>query len=146
MNDWRSRLEAIVRNKTEVRRVSKVSPDEARRRIDEFLHNIVLPAFKELEREFNQRGYHVVIYDREDRDEASICVLENETEEFVYTIRCRAYYKGTIAFPNLGEERKSQVFKAEVLVGKGTQRTHELHKFTREGIIHDFLDEYEKWV
>ncbi|MCF7889281.1 MAG: BCCT family transporter, partial [Victivallales bacterium] len=148
--DWRSRLKRLEKkhDREYLRDVMEQSSAENAGRVDkelqEFISKVVKPAFSEIEQE-------LVKYDRKvkisiSHHQASIIVMKNNIEELYYGIRGRAYHKFSYSFPSFKATDVEVAAYAQVVLRGGSRKLHELKKFTKKGIIHDFLNEYEKWA
>ncbi|WET07728.1 BCCT family transporter [Lentisphaerota bacterium ZTH] len=113
-------------------------------KLEDFIQNIVKPAFEEIESE-------ILKYDRSVKlsistHQASIIVLKDDIEELYYGIRGKIYHKYGYTFPAFNPTDVKMECFAQVILRSGPKKVHELKRFTPEHIIHDFLNEYEKWA
>lgn len=142
MADWRLRLKEMLSRTARPQRGLGV--EEARRAIEEFIENTVLPAFEELRVELESLGREVDI--ERGQHHAGLTVLREGKEEFSFAVRGRAYHKLSFAFPEMGKDNEPRICKAEVVLSGGRTHGHEVHTYSKEAIIQEFLDEYGKWM
>jgi choline/glycine/proline betaine transport protein len=117
---------------------------EADSKLKDFIANIVEPAFIEIKEE-------LVKYDRTikinvSEHQASIIVSKGNIEELFYGIRGKVYHRFDYTFPSFDLTDKAVRCYGQVLLRSGGKKVYELKKFTRKSIIHDFLNEYDKWA
>jgi len=146
MPEWKNRLHSIMQKQGGEEGPENEQARQTRQRIDAYLRDVVVPAFQKIKHELYKYDRRAVIDDSGDKDEVSILVYKNGQEEFVYTVRCRAYYKRKFGFPVLkDDEEQPQTLQVEVTLRSGSQRKKDMDHFSEEAIIDDFLHEYEKW-
>lgn len=143
MKDWRSQLNEILQRRTKPAAPPR-DVEAARRQLEQFIDETVMPAFEELKSELEKNEREVKIERR--RYHATITVFRNGKEEFSYAIRGRAYHKMALAFPELSRQREPTIARAEVVLRSGAHHDREITKFTKEQVIADFLDAYAKWM
>jgi choline/glycine/proline betaine transport protein len=117
---------------------------EADKKLREFITEVVKPAFIEIEKE-------IIKYDRTVRintseHQASLIVSKGDIEEIFYGIRGKVYHQFDYTFPSFNLTDTAVRCYGQVLLRSGSKKVYELKKFTRKSIIHDFLNEYEKWA
>jgi hypothetical protein len=105
---------------------------------------VAKPAFIEIEKEVVKYGRTVKINTSE--HQASIIVSKGNIEELFYGIRGKAYHSFDYTFPSFDLTDTAVRCYGQVLLRSGGKKVYELKKFTRKSIIHDFLNEYEKWA
>lgn len=141
---WRSRLRSILQQSSETAgRRPNVDVDRIRSQVNQFLDEIVIPAFKEIREELVQHNREVSI-DKQPY-QAVLTVRKDGKEEFSYAVRGRAYHKLSFAFPQFDDRDEPRLLRAEVLLPSGPRPEHKTNEFTKDGIIQDFLAEYAKW-
>ncbi|WP_416398850.1 BCCT family transporter [Allohahella sp. A8] len=131
---WRRRLRNLVR-----------FPDE--QQVDQFLGEVVLPACEAVSEELGAEGY--VIRVQRGEDQRVRLEIDHQGEaEFVYEVRPRPYLKPN--FTATGGESpaidgEQSYYRAEVYLKEGGQN-YDLMGWTRDEIIGDILDQYEKYL
>lgn len=142
--DWRSALRDLVSQKKPAQPPQQEAVEDTRKEVADLIENVVLPAFQELKAELENLDRTVEIDRRQ--YQASLTVHYHGREEFSYAIRGHVYHKMSFAFPEIVEGKTKRISKAEVVLRGGPRSGYEVHKFTKEGIIRDFLKEYKKWM
>jgi hypothetical protein len=104
----------------------------------------VKPAFLDIEQELKK--YDRVIQINLAEHQASIIVKKGNVEELFYGIRGTVFHRLGYNFPNFNVTDTTAKCYAQVLLRSGAKKVYVLKKFTRKNIIHDFLNEYEKWA
>ena len=117
---------------------------EADKKLRDFITDVVKPAFIEIEEEVIKYGRTVKINISE--HQASIIVSKGNIEELFYGIRGKVYHSFDYTFPSFDLTDTAVRCYGQVLLRSGGKKVYELKKFTRKSIIHDFLNEYEKWA
>jgi choline/glycine/proline betaine transport protein len=117
---------------------------EADKKLRTFITDVAKPAFIEIEKEVVKYGRTVKINTSE--HQASIIVSKGNIEELFYGIRGKAYHSFDYTFPSFDLTDTAVRCYGQVLLRSGGKKVYELKKFTRKSIIHDFLNEYEKWA
>ncbi|MFP4655528.1 MAG: hypothetical protein ACLFMM_07660 [Methanohalobium sp.] len=153
MEEWKSRLKKILEGtEDKSKKVAEHSTSSAdtRYHIIGFIENAVVPAFRVIKKELEDKGREVVIDSPDELEKkssitVSITIYNNNEEEFFYSIRGRPYQKMSFAFPYHTEE-EPKYCKAEVVLRSGVQQSIDIEKYSKEDIIHNFLDEYSKWA
>ncbi len=148
MGTWKSKLQNLVTSKQ--RRIQKKeeegdkSKEERRKRLDHFFDSIVLPAFRELEREL--RGSHPHVQARIDREpyQVTLSVYHDDEREFYYTIREVRHHGKTFAFPQIVRPDEPKDWRVQVVLPGKERKIRNPKEFTKEGLIDDFLSNYEK--
>lgn len=143
--DWREELREVMESQpARVPEFQREQIDVARTEVEQFIIETVVPAYEELEAELRNYGRDVEIDKR--KYQASIHVFKGGKEEFSYGIRGHVYHTMSFAFPEFGGKNEPRITKAEIMPKHGGKREYELAKFTRDGIIRDFLEEYSDWA
>ncbi|MCP3965370.1 MAG: BCCT family transporter [Lentisphaerae bacterium] len=117
---------------------------KANQRLKAFINDVVKPAFIDIEKELVKYSRTVKISISE--HQASVIVMKSDIEELYYGIRGKAYHKLGYTFPAFDPTDSEVKCYAQVMLRSGGKKIHELKKFTKDNIIHDFLNEYEKWA
>lgn len=129
-SDWQRRL----RNLTEFPR---------RPHVVRFIAEVVRPACEAVAEEIRTQGYDAVVSEGEDR-RIRIEITHEGEPDFIYEVRPRAY-----ALPSFvpgtedDEPGERKYFRAEVHLKEGGQ-DYDVMGWSREGVIGDILDQYEK--
>ena len=80
-------------------------------------------------------------------DRATLIVGHAEETDFLYGVRIRGYARPSITMRQLEHSKRhadsDQYFRADVFLSEGGQ-DYDLMGFTREQVISDVLDQYEK--
>ncbi|MCF7791396.1 MAG: BCCT family transporter [Victivallales bacterium] len=148
--NWEKRLERLKSRRqqdyltSQPDTIPKEKLNEADKKLKEFIFNTVKPAFISIEKE-------LIKYDRKIRmsispHQASIIVFNNGIEELYYGIRGKAYHRFNYSFPSFNPKDVRLECFAQVVVRSGSRTPYQISKFNKRNIIHDFLNEYEKWA
>jgi len=138
------RLDALMQRVAQTRH-SEPTVEKAEREINRFIRETVLAAFEEIREHLRQYGREAEI-EHSDQD-ASLVVMYGGQEEFAYGIYGHVYQPPEFAFAHVqGRGRRPPVEKAEAVLRTGGSREYEIHEWTREGILNDFLDSYATWM
>jgi choline/glycine/proline betaine transport protein len=140
---WQEQLQAIV-GRQPVTQEEEQAVAAARQSMRQFVDETVMPAFRSLRRELQKVGREAAIETH--RYHAVLIVARDGKQEFRYAVRTRAYRPAHVAFPELEGEDTPRILRAEIVTGGGAHRDYPLEQFSRDGIIHDFLHEYAKWM
>ena len=149
-DNWTSRLRRLKKEhyKDYFSERLDIDSDKKLKKIDKkmsaFIKNIVAPAFEKIAIELAKYNRDVKV--SISHYQASIIVKKGNYEEVYYGIRAKAYQKFGYTFPSFSPTETEMKFYAEILTRSGTKATHPIVEFTEDGIIHDFLNEYEKWA
>ena len=157
MSNWKQRLMEIF-NKDEYVEEEK-TPQEmnikfVEMNMKEFFKSVVIPTYNDLKKEIEEHGRTVVV-DIDDTGlySASLTVFspsetkpEEQTEEFYFEIRGRAYKKGGFAFPEHADENQPRTSRIEVLLRNGSIEEYDINEVSKEDILECFINEYAKWM
>ncbi|MDD4242139.1 MAG: choline BCCT transporter BetT [Smithellaceae bacterium] len=128
---WQQRLQSILRHpvKTEVL---------------DFINNTVRPALDEVAEEFRRRNMEVEVKSGPD-GRVWLEVLHGEELDFYYSVRPRTYTPPAFAMRDTRKRRGEELkfYRAEVYLSEGGQ-DYDLMGWTKEQIITDVIDHYEK--
>ena len=106
---------------------------------------MVTPAFNAVAEELRSHGLEVEVKEGDDR--ATLIVSHGQETDFLYGARVRGYARPSITLRQLEHSKRhadtDQYFRAEVFLREGGQ-DYDLMGFTREQVISDVLDQYEK--
>lgn len=146
MNNWKRRLQELVTKKQEGggEQGGRESKEQRRRRLDSFFNQTVLPAFREIERQIE--GSHPDVQARIDREpyQVTLSVYRKDRREFYYTIREVRQHPKTFAFPQIVRRGESKDWRVQVVLPDKERKIRNPEEFTGEGLIDDFLTEYEQ--
>ena len=149
-DDWKKRLLRLKKKhyKDYFSERMDIDNETKIKKIDEklvaFIKIVVAPAFEQIAEELTK-------YDRQVKvsvagHQASIIVQKDNNEELYYGIRAKAYRKFGYTFPSFDPTDTEMKYYGQIILRSGSKATHEIKNFTTNGIIHDFLNEYEKWA
>ena len=140
MNDWRKDLKSFF-GKTEE---TKLREDKTE--MTNFITNIAIPAFRELEAELARFGRYVNI--RETVNTASITVFAQAgDEELMYRIQSRMFPNGVLPYAEIRfRERKGLRFLSIESMFRSGSQNYSLADITTDEIIKNFLEHYMKRV
>ena len=129
---WKSRLKNMVNF-------------PIRARVLEFLETTVKPALETVAAELETYGLKVDI--RHEDDRAYLEVSHSGEIDFIYGVRVRGYTRPSLTIRQLDHSRKhadkDTYYRAEVFLEEGGQ-DYDLMGYTKEQVIADVLDQYEK--
>jgi len=129
---WKSRLRGMV-------------SFPGRARVEAFLRDVATPALNAVADELRGHGLEVEVKEADDR--ATLIVGHAEETDFLYGVRIRGYARPSITMRQLEHSKRhadsDQYFRADVFLSEGGQ-DYDLMGFTREQVISDVLDQYEK--
>ncbi len=129
---WKSRLKNMVNF-------------PIRARVLEFLETTVKPALETVAAELETYGLKVDI--RHEDDRAYLEVSHSGEIDFIYGVRVRGYTRPSLTIRQLDHSRKhadkDTYYRAEVFLEEGGQ-DYDLMGYTKDQVIADVLDQYEK--
>ncbi len=116
-----------------------------RARVLAFLRDVATPALNAVADELRGHGLDVEVTEGDDR--ATLVVRHGEETDFLYGVRIRGYARPSITMRQLEHSKRQpesdQYFRADVFLSEGGQ-DYDLMGFSREQVISDVLDQYEK--
>ncbi|MFC0269548.1 BCCT family transporter [Kushneria aurantia] len=128
---WQNRLQTLVS-----------SP--RRQQVNNFLHETVAPALKEVSEEFKKQQLDTRITEEDDR--CYLRVGHGDEIDFVYGIRVRPYAAPSFTLNsvrrNTSNDKRSH-YRAEVFLREGGQQ-YNVMGYAKQQVIGDVLDQYEK--
>ncbi|ASK33728.1 choline transporter [Alcanivorax sp. N3-2A] len=129
---WKARLRGMVNFPT-------------RAKVLTFLNEVATPALNAVADELRGHGLEVDV--REGDDRATLVVSHGQEIDFSYGVRVRGYARPSITMRQLDHSKRQaerdQYFRADVFLSEGGQ-DYDLMGYTREQVISDVLDQYEK--
>tara|TARA_R100001039_G_C1830920_1_gene94953 strand:+ start:1 stop:1248 length:1248 start_codon:yes stop_codon:yes gene_type:complete len=126
------------------KRVQTLVETPRQKNVEQYLINTVTPALADVAKEFEAQGLDTRVNDEEDR--SYLQVSHGEEVDFVYGVRVREYAAPAFALRNVKRKGTSDVerhYRAEVFLREGGQ-TYDVMGYTKEQVIGDVLDQYEK--
>uniref|UniRef100_UPI0025B87591 BCCT family transporter n=1 Tax=Desulfonatronospira sp. TaxID=1962951 RepID=UPI0025B87591 len=129
---WKKRLKTLVYQPT-------------KKEVLNFIQQTVRPAMDEVAQEMENRGITTHIEEGED-GRVWLEVLHGEEMDFFYSVRPREYEPPAFTLRATSVDRPGQnrkYYRAEVHLREGGQ-DYDLMNWTREQVITDILDQYEK--
>ena len=125
------------------RRLRNLMMFPRRSHVTRFIAEVVRPACEDVAVEMRKQGYGVTVSEGEDRRIRIEIVHEGEPD-FIYEVRPRAYAMPSFV-PGSDEDEPGErkYFRAEVHLKEGGQ-DYDVMGWSREGVIGDILDQYEK--
>lgn len=140
--DWRAALRDLMTSADGRRGSPAADPHASAAQVQAFLEHSVLPAFRDLKGELAHYGREAVI--RRRGPQASISVLHEGAQEFLYAVRCHVYLRMRFAFPGHAGDGEPRHYTVEVFRRSGRRRSRALADPSRAGIIRDFLEQYAR--
>lgn len=129
------------------RRIRNIAYYPKRSMVRRFMEEVVLSAMRMVGEELEKQNTRVVIEDIDD-SRLHLEVDFGEEVNFIYEVRLRPYGRPSFSLMELGEEdttEEQKYYRAEVYLKEGGQ-DYDLMGWSREQIIHDILDQYEKHI
>ena len=123
------------------RRVQNLTKYPRRADVERFLSETVAPACASVAEELRKQGYSVELTEGEDHRNG-LQITHEGAPDFIYQVRQRGYpMPSFVATESDGDE--PTYFRAEVHLNEGGQN-YDVMGWSREGVIGDILDQYEK--
>ncbi|HZJ93783.1 MAG TPA: choline BCCT transporter BetT [Thiopseudomonas sp.] len=121
-----------------------------RSHVNRFIDETVLPAFEQVAEEIRKQGYTAEVEILNDK-RCQLEVQHNAEVNFVYKVEPSAYIRPDFMTPDetgdegeeVEEREKRKYFRAEVHLLEGGQ-DYDIMGWSREEVIEDILDQYEK--
>lgn len=110
------------------------------KQIESFIESSVRESFEGVSNEFKKQGLEVQIKERDDG--VSLHVHHGEEVDFLYRVAIREFEPPSFTLSG-GKQENKLYYRAEVLLKEGGQN-YDIMGFTKEQIIADILDQYEK--
>ncbi len=128
-NAWQGRLRNMV-----------MLPRRAH--VQRFITETVQPACEAVAEEMRKQGFGVELKAKE--GEVCLAVAHGEHLDFEYSVRAHAYVRPSLTLRDTeGESEERKYFRAEVHLREGGQ-DYDIMGWTREDVIGDILDQYER--
>ena len=126
-------------------RLSQAVHFPSRDEVYRFLETTVRPAIEEVTAVFVEKGLNVVTQPDPSNDSVSLEIGHGEEHPFVYQVQMRGYFTPSFARGGMGSKQLNnrRYYRAEVHLREGSQ-DYDLVGYTKEQIINDILDQYER--
>ncbi|KJH84139.1 choline BCCT transporter BetT [Pseudomonas sp. KSR10] len=124
------------------RRVQNLTKYPRRRDVERFIREVAAPACTAVAEELRQQGYSVELTSGED-NRTGLAITHEGAPDFIYQIRPRGYPMPSFVVSEEGDEDERNYYRAEVHLKEGGQN-YDVMGWSREGVIGDILDQYEK--
>jgi choline/glycine/proline betaine transport protein len=110
-----------------------------------FMDTTVRPAIEEVTAVFVEKGLNVVTQPDPAHDSVSLEIGHGELHPFIYQVQMRGYFTPSFARGGMGSKQLNnrRYYRAEVHLSEGSQ-DYDLVGYTKEQIINDILDQYER--
>jgi len=142
--EWRGRLKELMDKVAQFRR-SEPSVEEADVSVDTFFEDIVLPTFGELKEALEQ--YERDVWVQKVGRRATLLVFRGGQEEFAYAVQAHVYHRPTFMYPEQAQASEAQLStRAEVVLRSGTRSETEIHNWTKDSLLEDFIQSYARWM
>ncbi|GAB6390089.1 BCCT family transporter [Stutzerimonas marianensis] len=123
------------------RRVQNLTMYPRRRDVERFISETAAPACAAVAEELRKQGYSVELTSGEDK-RTGLEITHEGAPDFIYQIRPRGYPMPSFVATEEDEDERNY-FRAEVHLKEGGQN-YDVMGWSREGVIGDILDQYEK--
>ena len=127
-------------------RLSQAVHFPSRDEVYRFMDTTVRPAIEEVSAVFREKGLNVVTQPDPANDNVSLEIGHGEEHPFIYQVQMRGYFTPSFARGGFGKKeqlRNRRYYRAEVHLSEGSQ-DYDLTGYTKEQIINDILDQYER--
>ena len=126
-------------------RLSQAVHFPSRDEVYRFMDDVVRPAIADVREVFEQKGLVLITQDDPSHDNVSLKIGHGEEQPFIYQVQMRGYFTPSFALGGLGtqELKNRRYYRAEVHLSEGSQ-DYDLVGYTKEQIINDILDQYER--
>ena len=128
---WRQRLRTLLHQ-----------PSQAE--VAAYLLETARPALEQVAAELQGRGVRAVLSNGED-GRLTLAVSHGDDPDFIYVVRPRPYEPPSFAMSDTRSRRAAELryFRAEVHLAEGGQ-DYDIMGWSRDALIHDVLDQYER--
>ncbi|EQM78889.1 choline BCCT transporter BetT [Stutzerimonas stutzeri] len=124
------------------RRIQNLTKYPRRRDVERFIREVAAPACAAVAEELRQQGYDVELTSGED-NRTGLQIAHEGAPDFIYQIRPRGYPMPSFVVTEEGDDDERNYYRAEVHLKEGGQN-YDVMGWSREGVIGDILDQYEK--
>lgn len=124
------------------RRIQNLTMFPRRREVLRFIAGTVTPACQAVAEELSKRGYEVELTAGEDQ-RSGLQIIHEGAPDFIYQVRPRGYPMPSFVVSEENDGDGRTYFRAEVHLKEGGQN-YDLMGWSREDVISDILDQYEK--
>ncbi|EKJ6829753.1 choline BCCT transporter BetT [Pseudomonas aeruginosa] len=127
------------------RRLSQAVHFPSRDEVYRFMNDVVRPAISEVSEVFREKGLAVDAQLDPGNASLSLEIGHGEQHRFLYQVLMRSYFTPSFARAGMGglHLKNRRYFRAEVHLAEGSQ-DYDLMGYTKEQIINDMLDQYER--
>ncbi|ETU80311.1 choline transporter [Pseudomonas aeruginosa Z61] len=127
------------------RRLSQAVHFPSRDEVYRFMNDVVRPAISEVSEVFREKGLAVDAQLDPGNASLSLEIGHGEQHRFLYQVLMRGYFTPSFARAGMGglHLKNRRYFRAEVYLAEGSQ-DYDLMGYTKEQIINDMLDQYER--
>ncbi|TEO30727.1 BCCT family transporter [Pseudomonas aeruginosa] len=127
------------------RRLSQAVHFPSRDEVYRFMNDVVRPAISEVSEVFREKGLAVDAQLDPVNASLSLEIGHGEQHRFLYQVLMRGYFTPSFARAGMGglHLKNRRYFRAEVHLAEGSQ-DYDLMGYTKEQIINDMLDQYER--
>ncbi|HCT5755387.1 TPA: choline BCCT transporter BetT [Pseudomonas aeruginosa] len=127
------------------RRLSQAVHFPSRDEVYRFMNDVVRPAISEVSEVFREKGLAVDAQLDPGNASLSLEIGHGEQHRFLYQVLMRGYFTPSFARAGMGglHLKNRRNFRAEVHLAEGSQ-DYDLMGYTKEQIINDMLDQYER--
>ncbi|HFH3715918.1 TPA: choline BCCT transporter BetT, partial [Pseudomonas aeruginosa] len=127
------------------RRLSQAVHFPSRDEVYRFMNDVVRPAISEVSEVFREKGLAVDAQLDPGNASLSLEIGHGEQHRFLYQVLMRGYFTPSFARAGMGglHLKNRRYFRAEVHLAEGSQ-DYDLMGYTKEQIINDMLDQYER--
>ena len=126
-------------------RLSQAVHFPSRDEVYRFMDDVVRPAIAEVTEVYAEKGLSVITQEDPSHDNVSLKIGHGEEQPFLYQVQMRGYFTPSFALAGLGtqELKNRRYYRAEVHLAEGSQ-DYDLMGYSKEQIINDILDQYER--
>ncbi|RPQ69536.1 choline BCCT transporter BetT [Pseudomonas aeruginosa] len=127
------------------RRLSQAVHFPSRDEVYRFMNDVVRPAISEVSEVFREKGLAVDAQLDPGNASLSLEIGHGDQHRFLYQVLMRGYFTPSFARAGMGglHLKNRRYFRAEVHLAEGSQ-DYDLMGYTKEQIINDMLDQYER--
>ena len=127
------------------RRLSQAVHFPSRDEVYRFMNDVVRPEISEVSEVFREKGLAVDAQLDPGNASLSLEIGHGEQHRFLYQVLMRGYFTPSFARAGMGglHLKNRRYFRAEVHLAEGSQ-DYDLMGYTKEQIINDMLDQYER--